>query len=119
MPSHVIADDTFVVTARGVLLSGELEPGKDQVLMVRGGALRFGDLKEADRVGEPRDAWRLLTPVGDVLLAEGSFVMTRDGPLSGHDIALRIAKERQTRMEVVGPADLPDMAPAGLPLREI
>src|SRR5437868_2711348 len=100
MPSHVIASDTFVVTARGALLSGELEPGKDQVLMVRGGALRFADLEEAARDGETRDAWRLLTPVGDILVAEGSFVMTRDGPLSGQDIALRIAKEKQTRMEV-------------------
>jgi hypothetical protein len=115
----VIASDTFVVTARGALLSGELEPGKDQVLMVRGGALTFADLEEAARNSEPRDAWRLLTPVGDILLAEGSFVMTRDGPLSGQDIALRIAKEKQTRMEVVGPADLPDMAPDTTPLREI
>lgn len=119
MPVHVIAGDTFVVTARGALLSGELEPGRDQVLMVRGGALKFADLKKAAQDDEPRDAWRLLTPVGDILLAEGSFLMTRDGPLSGQDIALRIAKERQTRMEVVGPADLPDMSAGATPLREI
>jgi hypothetical protein len=119
MPVHVIASDTFVVTARGTLLSGELEPGIDQVLMVQGGALKFAHLKEAAQDGEPRNAWRLLTPVGDILLAEGSFLMTRDGPLAGQDIALRIAKERQTRMEVVGPADLPDMAADATPLREI
>lgn len=119
MPVHVIASDTFVVTARGALLSEELEPGKDQVLMVRGGALRLADLEEVAPDEEPRNAWRLLTPVGDIVLAEGSFVMTRDGPLSGQDIALRIAQERQTRMEVIGPADLPDVAPGPTKVREI
>lgn len=89
------------------------------MLIVRGGALKLADLKEAAPDSEPRDAWRLLTPVGDILLVEGSFVMTREGPLSGQDIMVRIEKGKRARMEVVGPADLPEMARCTTPLREI
>jgi hypothetical protein len=117
--SHVIAIDAFVVTARGAVLPDELEPGEDQVLIVRGGALKFADLEEAGQESEAGETWRLLTAVGDIVLAQGSFVMTRDGPLSGQDIAMQIERGKQPRMEVVGPADLPEMASDTRPPREI
>lgn len=119
MPSHLIAIDSFVITARGAVLSDELEPREDQVLIVRGGALRLADLEEAALESEPRETWRLLTAVGDIVLAQGSFVMTRDGPLAGQDIAMQIQRGKQPRMEVVAPADLPQPASEVRPSREI
>jgi len=64
MSSHVIAIDSFVVTARGAVLPDELEAGEDHVLIVRGGALKFADLEEAGQESEARETWRLLTAVG-------------------------------------------------------
>jgi hypothetical protein len=110
MPSHLIAEDAFVITARGVMLVGEVAAGADDVLVVRGGALTLAPTREAITHGEHHRAWRLLTPVGDILIAEGSFVMTREGPLSGHDIEVRVASGRAVRVEVVGPTDLPATA---------
>jgi hypothetical protein len=108
MSAHVIPEDCFVITARGAVLPNELEPGQDQVLIVRGGALKLVSIEEATLDSEPRAIWRMLTPVGDIVLATGSFLMTRDGPLAGDEISTQIAKGKQPRMEVINPTDLPE-----------
>ena len=108
MSAHVIPDDCFVITARGAVLPNELDPGQDQVLIVRGGSLKLAGIEEVTLESKPREIWRVLTPVGDIVLATGSFLMTRDGPLSGDEISMRIAKGKPPRMEVINPADLPE-----------
>lgn len=119
MSAHVIPDDCFVITARGAVLPDELEPGQDQVLIVRGGALKLTGVEQATLESEPRGIWRMLTPVGDIVLATGSFLMTRDGPLAGDEISTQIAKGKQPRLEVVNPADLPESASDPEPQDEI
>jgi hypothetical protein len=116
MPAHLIPEDCYVVTARGAVLPDELEPGRDRVLIVRGGALKLADLEEARLESKPRETWRMLTSVGDIVLVAGSFLMTRDGPIAGEDIAAQLARGKQPRMEVISPTDLP--APAADPRPE-
>lgn len=94
----------------------ELEPGQDQLLIVRGGALKLAALEQVRLASKQHEMWRVLTPIGDIVLATGSFLMTRDGPLGGEDISTQIAKGKQPRMEVVNPADLPE--PPELPGQE-
>lgn len=110
MTAHLISDDCYVITARGAVLPDELEPGRDRVLIVRAGALKLADLEDASLESKPRETWRMLTSVGDIVLAAGSFLMTREGPLAGEDIAAQLARGKQPRMEVISPADLPEPA---------
>jgi hypothetical protein len=119
MSGHLIADDCFVITARGAVLADELEPGRDQVLIVRGGALKLAGLDQVRLESEPREMCRMLTPIGDIVLATGSFLMTRDGPVAGDDISMQIAKGKQPRMEIVSPVDLPEASADPKPQGEV
>jgi hypothetical protein len=107
MAHRPIAEDVFLMSETGPVLIQWLEPGQDRIWVVdRNGAFVLAgvrDVKTASKV----DARRLLTPAGDVLLPDGSLVMTAEGPTTGAEIEFDLKRGRPVRVDIVSPTDLP------------
>jgi len=109
------------VSRAGCLLLEDLELG-DEILLVRpDGTLALSQVTAIApaRADAEISAWRLLTPIGDIVLTGGSRVMTREGPLSASQIAGRLDRGLAVRLEVLSPVDLPVGRGATIPEREV
>lgn len=115
--AFLVAKDSFVVSSAGCLLIEDIELG-DEILLIRSnGTLVLSRVTAmtADHADEGIGTWRLLTPIGDIVIAGNSRVMTRDGPLSASDIACRLDRGVPVRLEVLSPLDLPVAHSASVP----
>lgn len=106
MPSVVLCNDSFVVSARGPVLAGELKPGADDIWILRpNGSLQASRIGSITPTAQP--AWRVLTRAGDFILGKEAVVMTGDGPLRGDQVHKRLANGTRVRVDTISPSKLP------------
>jgi hypothetical protein len=107
MLHSVIAEDAFLISETGPVLTPWVEPGQDRVWVVdRYGAFALVMVRSVQS-HTVRAAWRLLTPAGDVLLPDGVLAMTSDGPIAGREVEKRLRSEIPVRLDVIATNDLP------------
>jgi hypothetical protein len=107
MAHRAVAADAFLLSEAGPALPQWLEPSRDRVWVVdRRGAFVLTDLRDV-KTGPEVIVRRLLTPAGDVVVPDGSLVMTSEGPTTGAEVESDLKRGRPVRLDVVSPADLP------------
>ena len=119
MPHSLVAEDAFLITETGPAITPCLNPADDRVWAVdRNGALVLADIR-ADDVQSEVEAWRLLTPAGDVVVPENTLAMTSDGPMLGRELENRARNQGVVRLDVVTGTDLPPAVPRSADLADI
>jgi hypothetical protein len=111
MARRPIAEDAFLLSETGPVSTKWLEPGRDRIWTVdRNGAFALVVVDNVKAAAEV-DAQRLVTTAGDIVVPEGSLVMTSEGPMTGAEVESGLRRGRAVRLDVVSPTDLPRPKP--------
>jgi hypothetical protein len=109
--TSLIPVDAFLLTESGPALTESLRAGEDSVWQVdRNGSLVLAAVTGKREMDE-QDCWRILTPAGDIVVPDGTLLMTSEGPLSGVEIVDLVERDRVVRVDVVASTDLPKPKP--------
>jgi hypothetical protein len=104
--SHLLAGDSWLPVPGGVKHVSQLQRGGQALLVKPDGTIGLSSVCSVDRLPAPAPCASLVTRVGELLVPDGTRIVTRRGVESVEDLVVASRTGQQPRVEIVQPADV-------------